>query len=144
MAIDRQGTGLAVLRILLGIFFLSQGLTKLRWFIDPSILSAQLSNWQQTVPPASYSAQYLQMAVPHVAAFARLVPIDELACGASMILGVWTPVFSLIAFLMTLSFHLASGALFHLNFLANGFGFPVLGGTLALVLGGVRLPWSLR
>src|SRR6187399_851180 len=145
MAIDRQGTGLAILRILLGLFFLFMGLTKLRWLIDASILSTQLVDWQKSAAAGSIAARYLGLvALPHVALFARLVPLGEMACGAAMILGVWTPLFATIAFLMTLNFHIASGALLQFSFLTSGFGFPVLGGTLALALGGVRLPWSLR
>jgi hypothetical protein len=45
---------------------------------------------------------------------------------------------------MVLNFHVASGALFQYRFLTNGFGLPVLGGLLALAVGGVRLPWSVR
>jgi hypothetical protein len=62
----------------------------------------------------------------------------------ALILGIWTPVFAFIAFFMALNFQLASGALFKYSFLSSGYGLPVLGGTLALTLGGVRLPWSLR
>ena len=76
--------------------------------------------------------------------FARLVPLGELSCGFALILGIWTPLFAFIAFLMALNFQFASGALFRLGFLTSGYGLPVLGATLALALGGVRLPWSIR
>jgi hypothetical protein len=33
--------------------------------------------------------------------------------------------------------------LFHYRYLTNGYGLPVLGGLLALALGGSRLPLSL-
>jgi hypothetical protein len=45
---------------------------------------------------------------------------------------------------MVLNIHIASGALFKYSFLTNGYGLPVLGSTLALAIGGVRLRWSLR
>ena len=38
MALDKQGTGLLVLRLMIGIFFVFEGLGKLRWFTDTSIL----------------------------------------------------------------------------------------------------------
>jgi len=41
-------------------------------------------------------------------------------------------------------FESASGAVFRYSFLTSGYGLPVLGSTLALMLGGVRLPWSVR
>ena len=42
MAIDRQGTGLTVLRICIGVFFIFEGLGKIRWFADTSLLAGQL------------------------------------------------------------------------------------------------------
>ena len=145
MAIDRQGTGLTLLRVFIGVFFIFVGAGKLRWFTDTSVLAGQLSSWQHAVPAGSISAQYLQsFAVPHVALFARLVPLGEISCGLAMTLGIWTPLFAFIAFLMALNFQIAGGTIFHYAFLTNPYGLPILGGTLALALGGVRLPWSLR
>ena len=88
MAIDRQGIGLTVLRICLGVFFLSAGLSKLRWFIDWSILAAQFTAWSQTAAAGSVSAWYLQrIAIPGVAMFAMLVPLGEISSGVALIIG---------------------------------------------------------
>ncbi len=145
MAIDRQGTGFTILRICIGIFFIFEGLGKIRWFADPSMLAGQLDGWLHAVPPGSLSQLYLQrVAIPGVAIFARLVPLGEITSGAAMVLGFWTPFFALVAFFMALNFHVASGALFQYSFLTNGYGLPVLGSTLALAVGGVRLPGSIR
>jgi uncharacterized membrane protein YphA (DoxX/SURF4 family) len=145
MAIDRQGTGLAILRICIGIFFVFEGIGKIRWFTDPSQLAGQLSGWAQAVPAGSWSHAYLErVALPYAALFARLVPLGEISSGLAMAAGVWTPFFALVAFFMALNFQFASGALFKYGFLTSGYGLPVLGSTLALVVGGVRLPWSLR
>jgi uncharacterized membrane protein YphA (DoxX/SURF4 family) len=145
MAIDRQGTGLALLRVFLGVFFIFMGVSKLGWLANTSLLAGQLSNWQHAAAPGSISAQYLQrLAIPHATLFARLVPLGEIVCGLAMTLGIWTPLFAFIAFFMALNFHIAGGTLFRYAFLTNGYGLPVLGGTLALAFGGVRLPWSLR
>ena len=145
MAIDRQGTGLAVLRVCLGIFFIFEGLGKIRWFTDSSILASQLDGWLHAVPAGSLGQMYLQrVAIPGVAIFARLVPLGEMASGAAMVLGFWTPFFAFVAFLMALNFQIASGALFKYSFLTSGYGLPVLGSTLALAVGGMRLPWSIR
>jgi hypothetical protein len=38
----------------------------------------------------------------------------------------------------------ASGVIFRYSYLTNGYGLPVLGGTLALAIGGIRLRWSVR
>ena len=145
MAIDRQGSGLALLRICIGIFFIFEGLGKIRWFTDTSLLAGQLAGWAQAVPAASWSHLYLErVALPYSTYFARLVPLGEIASGVMLIAGVWTPFAALVACFMALNFQFASGALFKYSILTSGYGLPVLGSTLALVLGGVRLPWSMR
>jgi uncharacterized membrane protein YphA (DoxX/SURF4 family) len=145
MAMDRQGTGLAVIRILIGAFFIFEGLGKLRWFVDSSVLANQLASWHQMLASGSLSARYLErVAMPGSAMFARLVPLGELCCGVALLVGFWTPVFALIAFCLALNFQFASGALFKYSFLTSGYGLPVLGATLGLAIGGVRLRWSVR
>jgi uncharacterized membrane protein YphA (DoxX/SURF4 family) len=145
MAIDRQATGLAVLRICLGIFFFFEGVGKIRWFFDTSLLGGQLADWSKAVSPGSPSHWYLErIAIPGVAVFARLVPLGEIASGIALVTGFWTPLFAFVAFFMALNFQFASGALFQYSFLTNGYGLPVLGSTLGLAVGGVRLPWSVR
>jgi len=142
---DRHGIGLAIVRICLGVFFVAEGLGKIRWFVNSSMLAAQLAGWLQNVPPGSTSAWYLEhVAIPGAAYFARLVPLGEMSCGVALVLGFRTPVFALVAFLMALNFQFASGAVFRLAFWSSGYGLPVLGSTLGLSIGGVRLPLSVR
>jgi len=125
---DRRA--LTVLRISIGVFFFFEGLGKVPWFGDPSILRGQLAGWLASAPPGSVSHAYLErFAIPGVAAFARLVPLGEIASGVAITLGIWPRAFALVAFLMALNFHIASGALFKYSFLTNGFGLPVLGST---------------
>jgi uncharacterized membrane protein YphA (DoxX/SURF4 family) len=145
MAIDRQGTGLAVLRVCIGIFFIFEGIGKIRWFTDTSLLTAQLRGWAQAMPAASWSHAYLErVAIPYASIFARLVPLGEITSGVALVAGFWTPFFALVAFFMALNFQFGSGALFKYGFFTSGYGLPVLGSTLALAFGGVRLPWSIR
>jgi uncharacterized membrane protein YphA (DoxX/SURF4 family) len=145
MAIDRQGTGLAILRIGIGIFFLFEGIGKIAWLTNPSALAGQFAGWVQAVPASSWSHMYLErVAMPYTAYFARAVPLGELVSGAALVAGFWTPFFAFVAFFMALNFEFASGALFQYKALTNPYVFPVLGATLALVFGGVRLPWSIR
>jgi uncharacterized membrane protein YphA (DoxX/SURF4 family) len=144
VAIDRQGTGLAILRICVGIFFLFEGAGKIRCFTHRAQRAGQLAAWAQAVPAGSWSHAYLvRVAMPHAALFARLVPLGEISCGAALVAGLWTPFFAFVAFFMALNFQIASGALFKYSALTSGYALPVLGATLALVVGGVRLPWSL-
>lgn len=141
MAVDRQRLGLTLLRLCIGVFFVFEGLGKIGWFTDSSILAGQFAEWSRTAAAGSIPQIYLQrIAVPGAAVFARLVPLGELTCGVALVLNVWTPLFAFIAFFMALNFHLASGAIFKYSFLTNGFGLPVLGSTLALALTGSRKP----
>jgi uncharacterized membrane protein YphA (DoxX/SURF4 family) len=145
MAIDRQGTGLTLLRILLGVFFLFHGARNARWLLDPSPLSQQLAAWQHAVPAGSISGRYLQkVAIPYSGVWARAVPVMQIAAGVALVVGFWTPLFAFIAFVVVANVHIASGAIATYAFLSNPYGLPVLGGTLALVFGGRRLPWSVR
>src|SRR5947208_14019883 len=112
MAMDRQGTGLSILRICIGIFFIFEGLGKIRWLTDTSLLASQLADWSQAVPAGSWSHQYLErVAMPYSTIFARLVPLGEITSGAAMVAGFWTPLMSLGASFMALKFHFDSGAL---------------------------------
>src|SRR4029450_3706556 len=60
MAIDRQGTGLTVLRICLGVFFFFEGLGNILWFLDTSSLAGMFASWSQAAPPGSVSHWYLE------------------------------------------------------------------------------------
>jgi uncharacterized membrane protein YphA (DoxX/SURF4 family) len=142
---DRQGLGLTITRMSLGVFFISEGLTKVRWLTNSSALAGQLAGWLQAAAPGSTSRWYLEhVAIPGTAYFARLVPLGEVTCGLALLLGFATPLFAFIAFFMAANFQIASGALFRLSFLWSGYGLPVLGSALGLAIGGVRLPWSVR
>jgi uncharacterized membrane protein YphA (DoxX/SURF4 family) len=145
MAFNRQGTGLVILRVCLGVFFIAQATTKLRWMTNASILRSQLSMWLEHVAPGSISYAYLQrFAIPFVWVLARLVPLGEFVCGVTLVAGYFASTFAFIAFLIVLNYQVASGAIFEWGFLANRAGLPVLAATLGLALAGTRLPWSLR
>ncbi|MGC4085719.1 MAG: DoxX family protein [Vicinamibacterales bacterium] len=145
MAIDRHATGLTVIRLCLGVFFLFEGIGKIAWFTNASILAGRFNGWLADAAVGSTSRWYLEhIAIPGAAVFARLVPLGEMAAGVALILGVWTSLAAFLAFVMVMNIHVASGALFTYAFLTNGYGLPVVGSTLGLAIGGIRLPWSLR
>lgn len=132
-----------VLAVFLGVFLVFQGLGKLAWFGDSGALSGALQGWLKEAPPPS--RWYLEtFAIPGVPMFARLVVLGELLAGLALIAGFWTRLAAAAVFLMVLNFHVASGAIFQYRFLTNGFGLPVLGGLLAVAIGGTRLPWVIR
>ncbi len=143
MAVNPSARGLTALRLFLGVFFLFEGIGKIGWLMDPSPLTTQLTGYLQGANP--WNRAYLEaVCLPGAAVFARLVLFGELATGVSLLLGAYTRYAAIAAFLMVLNIHFASGALFQYRFLTNGYGLPVLGGLLALALGGAALPLSLR
>lgn len=140
---NRHPLALTTLRICLGVFFLFEGLGKLAWFADAGILTKMLTGWLEAAGP--FSQWYIQtVCLPGVAMFARIVPLAEILAGLALILGAYTPAAAFLALLMVLNFHVASGAIFRYEFLTNGFGLPVLGGLLALAIGGSHLPASVK
>ena len=50
------------------------------------------------------------------------MPLGEIASGAALIAGFWTPFFAFVAFFMALNFQFASGALFKYSVLTSGYG----------------------
>ena len=143
MAGNLQGRGLTAVRICLGVFFLAEAVGKAGWLLDSSALVKQLTGWLATA--GSYNRWYLeQVCLPGAAIFARMVLVGETATALALILGAYTRSAAALALLMVLNFHVASGTVFKLSFLNSGYGLPVVGGLLALAIGGASLPWSLK
>jgi uncharacterized membrane protein YphA (DoxX/SURF4 family) len=134
--------GLRVLSLALGVFFLFMGLDKLAWFAEPGLLGRQLHEWLGNASPPS--RWYLQtIAIPGAPLFARLVPAGELAVGAALLAGYQVRLAALAGLFMVVNFHFAMGVILQYGYLWNGYGPPVLGGLLALQVGGARLPLSM-
>jgi uncharacterized membrane protein YphA (DoxX/SURF4 family) len=84
------------------------------------------------------------IAIPGAPIFARVVPLAELSAGLALILGIWVRAAALAAFFMVLNFHFAADLVLHVEYLINAYGLPILGGLLALAIGGGRMPLTLR
>ena len=141
-SIGSPAAGLRVLSLALGVFFLFMGLDKVGWLGDPGLLTRQLHEWLGHAPAPS--RWYLQtIAIPGSAVFAPLVLLGELAVAAALLCGVQVRLAALVGLVMVLNFHFAMGVLLRYSYLWNGYGPPVLGGLLALAIGGTRLPFSL-
>jgi uncharacterized membrane protein YphA (DoxX/SURF4 family) len=140
-SIASPAAGLRVLSLALGVFFLFMGLDKIQWLGDPGLLTRQLHDWLANAPPPS--RWYIQtIAIPGSAVFAPLVLVGELAVAAALLCGFQVRLAALAGLFMVLNFHFAMGVLLRFSYLWNGYGPPVLGGLLALVIGGARLPFS--
>lgn len=133
--------GLRVLACLLGVFFIFNALDKAAWLTDSGMLAARLEGWLEHAPPST--RWYIEtVAMPGVPLFARLIPVTELTAGAALVLGFWTRLAATVALLMVANVHVARGFIYDPAFLIDGTGLPVLGGLLALVIGGANLPFS--
>src|SRR5215510_9678122 len=119
---DNEKLALNFLRILLGVFFLFEGLDKAAWLRDPSLLvTNSLQNWART--SVTVSRWYVQtICIPGAPVFARLVFLGEVATGIALILGIWTRVAATAAFVMVLNIHFAHSRLFQFGFLSQGDG----------------------
>jgi uncharacterized membrane protein YphA (DoxX/SURF4 family) len=136
------GLGIRILALMLGVFFVAMSLSKIAWLTDSRILEAQLQRWLMTAAPAA--RWYIQtVCIPGAPLFARLVPLGEFCAGVALILGFWTRMAAIVAFLMVLNIHFAASAFWSPNFLRDGYGLPVLGGMLAIAINGSKLPFSL-
>jgi uncharacterized membrane protein YphA (DoxX/SURF4 family) len=143
MAASPHGRGLTILRIFLGVFFLFEAIGKAGWLMDSAALTKQLSGWLESAGP--WNRWYLQtVCLPGVEVFARVVPLGEASTAIALLLGAYVRPAAVLALLMVLNFHFASGAIFKYSFLTNGYGLPVVGGLLALAIGGTALPFGLK
>ena len=134
--------GLRILAVMIGVFFLGMCSSKIAWLTDSGIL---LKKFQVIFLPKAppIVRWYLEtVCIPGAPLFARLVPLGELAAGLALILGFWTRMAAIVAFLMVLNFHFATSAFWSVDFLRDGTGLPLLGGLLAIAISGSRLPFS--
>ena len=134
--------GLRTLTLVIGLFLVLMGSDKTGWLRDTGPLLEELFRWRDLT--SGLSLFYLEtVAIPGAPVFARVVPIAEMLSGAALIVGFRVRLTALVALLMILNFHFASGLIFTAGYLTNGYGPPVIGSLLALVVGGRRLPYSL-
>jgi uncharacterized membrane protein YphA (DoxX/SURF4 family) len=139
---NSPAAGLRVLSLALGVFFLFMGLDKVGWLLDPGLLATQLHGWIDQAPAPS--RWYIQtIAIPGAPVFGRLVLIGELAVAVALLSGRYVRAAAVVGLFMVVNFHFAMGVMLKWNYLWNAYGPPVLGGLLALAIGGTKLPWTL-
>ena len=135
-------TGLMLVRVTVGVYLFFTGVGKASWLLDSTPLGAQLSQWLAQATPVS--RWYLERVMPGAPIFARLIPLAEMAGGLALVLGFWTRLAAALALLMVLNLQLAAAAMFQYAYLTDPAGLPLLGALLGLMIGGGRLPLSLR
>jgi uncharacterized membrane protein YphA (DoxX/SURF4 family) len=129
-----QVVALLLLRILLGVFIFFFGLDKASWLLDATPLATQLASWLPGAPPAS--RWYLERIIPGAPVFARIVPLGTMLSGIALALGLWTRIAAAISLMLVLSLQVAAGSMFRYAYFMDASGLPLIGGLLALVIGG--------
>ena len=107
---------LALLRIAAGLSLIGPGLMKFGWFGSALPLHDQFVNWAAAAP-FPFVARYVNFMLPHAGALARVVALGELGLGALLVAGFLTPIAALLAAVMVLQFHFASGVMFDRHYL---------------------------
>ncbi|MNS30335.1 hypothetical protein D3C72_623660 [compost metagenome] len=119
--VDHQQRALAIVRIAVGLLFLSALLAKLNPDFVPTFYKA-LQPFIKSTPYAFYKDFLAQTVVPAHMAFAYLVLIVELVVGVGLVLGLFTAPLALLGAVLALNYYFA----------AAGLGFAT--GALALLL----------
>lgn len=129
-----QIVALLLLRVFLGVFMFFFGLDKASWLFDATPLVTQLASWLPDAPPAS--RWYLERIIPGAPVFARLIPLGTMLSGLALALGFWTRIAAAISLVLVLSLQLGAASMFRYAYLMDANGLPLVGGLLALVIGG--------
>ena len=131
-----QTAALVILRVCVGVFMFFYGFEKASWVIDAAPFSALLASWLPDAPPAS--RWYLDRVIPGAPVFARIIPLGAMVGGIALALGLWTRIAAALSLVMVLNLQLGAGSMFRFAYLMDASGLPLIGGLLALVIGGER------
>lgn len=131
-----------LIRLSVGVYIFFVGYSKVSWLFDTSPWANQLSQWAAGATPMS--RWYLDRIVPGAPIFARIIPVAEMVGGLALAFGFWTRLAAVLCLVMVLNAQVASGAMFKYSYLADAAGLPLVGALLGLIIGGARLPFSLR
>jgi uncharacterized membrane protein YphA (DoxX/SURF4 family) len=137
-----QAAGLMVIRVAVGAYLFFVGLSKASWLLDSTPWTNQLSQWLADATPIS--RWYLDRIMPGAPVFARIIPLAEMLGGLALAVGFWTRLAASLCLVMVLNVQLAAAAMFKYSYLADAAGLPLVGALLGLIIGGAKLPLSLR
>ena len=101
---------IAILRILIGFFFLMSGISKYSsGFLQKPILKGVLQKWAEGNPNIWYKSFLLDTAIPNYEIFAYLVVYGEILVGFCLLLGLLTRISSAFGIFMNINFLLGNG-----------------------------------
>ena len=131
-----QRVALVLLRLCIGVFIVFFGVEKASWLFNAAPITSQLSAWMAGATPIS--RWYLERLLPGAPVFARIVPIGSVLAGLALTLGLWTRMAAAVALVIVLSLQLGAGSMFRYAYLMDASGLPLVGGLVALMIGGGR------
>lgn len=123
---------IAFFRIAVGIFFLSQGLTKLEWLSSSEFLKTNLERFALNAHPVTLWYHHY-IAQPGIEAWTRLIPTGEILLGVSLILGLLTRTSLIAALALVVNYHITNGKLFSTQFFSDPHALLLLASLLMLL-----------
>jgi uncharacterized membrane protein YphA (DoxX/SURF4 family) len=131
------------LRIIVGIFFLSQGINKLDWFTSSDFLKMSLDRYALNAHPVTIWYQD-HIAKPGVEAWARLIPAGEMAIGIGLILGLLVRPTLITASLLVINYYITNGNLFSLKFFVDPYTMLLLSCLMLLLFNNAGAVFALE
>lgn len=122
---------LVVLRVYLGVVFLTAALPKLDWDFTPSLVGF-LEGVALSKGHPFYQEFVRQVVLPNAPLFGWLVTWGELAVGVLLLVGLWSRLSAVVALLLAVNYMFAKGAWFWTPS-SNDAAFAVI--ALALMVG---------
>ena len=123
---------IAFLRIVVGLFFLGQGINKLDWYATSEFLRTSVDRYAQNAPTVTAWYQN-HVAYPGIEVWTRMIPTGEMLIGVALILGLLTLPTLIIALALVINYLLANGTLFSISLISNPFGLLLLSSLVVLI-----------
>ncbi|HTX19791.1 MAG TPA: DoxX family membrane protein [Bacteroidota bacterium] len=127
-----QQRWIAFLRIVVGLFFVGQGINKLDWYPSSEFLKTSLDRYAQNAPPLTVWYQN-HVAYPGIEVWTRMIPTGEMLIGIALVLGLLTLPTLIIALALVINYHLANGALFSNHLISDPFGLLLIANLIVLM-----------
>jgi uncharacterized membrane protein YphA (DoxX/SURF4 family) len=143
--------GLALVRILVGLWFAKALWTKMSLLGLGGVLPGASARWVETMPKiigrqmaenpiAWYKAFVEGTVLPNAATFAHLTAWGETLAGVGLVLGLLNGVSATVALLLTVNYGLAT---WHMSPASQGFHWTLAAVMLGLLLGRAGRTWGL-
>jgi uncharacterized membrane protein YphA (DoxX/SURF4 family) len=147
-----HGLGLAIIRVIVGSWFLKAAFTKLTldylwWLPYPTVtqrfinfLPKRLTEFAAENPVLWYQQFLTETAIPQAKLFAFLESFGEVGVGLGLTLGLLTSFSSLVGLFMSINFFVATQ---WMSFSQQGFHFVLAGCMLGFLIGRAGRAWGI-